>query len=482
MQLPSEILTDIFSYLPKSSQKTLRLACQTFYDISTPFLFDSIFVSARYADREVADTVASRFPNPITTLTLSSECYPPARWNSFQKEFQFNLEHNSPKCPNFTLHVKQGKIFQELYCRLATDQDALYESGAVQEQLCRLLNTLPNLRQIHITDRRRRQDLSWLQEAIMGETTRLRKRTTSHRPYKDFWTKAKDGQALAKLKSVQSVGCNCLEVGPHLLDSRCCHGLGDVRYSYMPRNPWTEVMAALHKSSRSSIRTISVRSESRNTDFQLPFAAIADYDPSNPYPSHPFSTNTTLLEGLTTLELRFKNSRIRETELEPPFTVLWTASNLRSLTIDIVDPVRDHLNYGEYNRCPTAFEVLLGGCQLPRLSTLYLSNFTFCESELSTFLRHSPGLRDLSLKEFYMVEEPSVQRFARNPAAYRQCWERLLCSIKETLQWLECFHISNNMGPDAEYLLPGLRPKEHDEMVRRFMFNGGINPFAEAVW
>ena len=75
MPLPVETLSQILSFLPKNSLKTLRLVCKGFYDVATPPLFSSIFVSARHLDHEIADLVAARFSNSIQTLTFSSQPY-----------------------------------------------------------------------------------------------------------------------------------------------------------------------------------------------------------------------------------------------------------------------------------------------------------------------------------------------------------------------------------------------------------------------
>lgn len=78
MSLPPEIVSFIISVLPKttlrSTLKTLRLVCRSFYDGATPVLFNSVFVSARHIDREIAELITSVSRNSITALTPSSKC------------------------------------------------------------------------------------------------------------------------------------------------------------------------------------------------------------------------------------------------------------------------------------------------------------------------------------------------------------------------------------------------------------------------
>ena len=211
MKLPPEILSLVFAFLPNVELKTLRLTCKYFYDTTTPLLFNSVFVSARHLDLQVAELVASRFPKSIQTLTFSSECY----FLLILPNFRIQLKCGLSRCHNLILHYKNSIDYWELYNKLGSERQTLYERGAVHAQLFHLLKTLPNLRHVVITDRRRRQDLSWFQEALMSETAQslppsqicissstrmcralaslpgLRKRSTPFRSYsyKNSWTR-----------------------------------------------------------------------------------------------------------------------------------------------------------------------------------------------------------------------------------------------------------------------------------------------------
>ncbi len=516
MPLPFETLSHIFSFLPKSSLKTLRLASREFYDVATPLLFDSIFVSARHVDREVADSVAARFPDSIQRLTFATEFYHIPHWS----EFESKLESRPTKCENPTLHVKKTKQFWALYCKIESEGKTLYDSGAVHAQLCHLLNTLPNLRQIVITDKRRRQDLSWLQEALVGVTVRhvprpeariplasdvrgsladlrkLRKETTSLESYKDMWVcirsslKGLDVQAQAQLQTTPSVGCNCFDVidkePPFIYHGRYS-SLAEAATPWAPQNPWTVIMTALHKSPNASIHMISI--QPKNAKNPLNIKALND---SNLDTLH---ARNNVLARLTKLELRLAHTSLMGLETgKTPIKMLSGACKLRSLTIDIMnDEDATSSLLVHWHKVPkttiTTFESLLAGCKLPHLSILHLHRVTFLENDFSTFLQRSPELRELSLQGFYMVD--GWHRW-RPPYPDPRAWERILQTVKETLRHLENFDLSARQLCDGEQkyedslvlrsmVSTGERMRGFDTLVQRFLFDEGTNPFAEIV-
>ena len=374
----------------------------------------------------------------------------------------------------------------------------MYESGAVHGQLCHLLNTLPNLRRIIITDRRRRQDLSWLQEASFGgfrpslaNLHKLRKENTSDNGYMATWAffrsilKGEDINALAQLHTIQSVGCGCFdEVDGIKPSSALFSGLGEAGTRWMPENPWAVIMTALHKSSNASTHAISI--QPKYTNGHLPIIALKDCGPGI------LLSTSTVLARLTKLELRLAHTGLQKERL--PIKILSGACELRSLTIDIMND--ENATSSPLKHCSvvpattiTTFESFLASCELPHLSTLHLHRVTFLENDFATFLQHSPELRDLSLQGFYMVD--GWHRW-RPPYPDPRAWERLLQTVKETLRHLENFDLSARQLCDGEQqfedspLLSRIVRKREtmrrfDTMVQRFLFDEGTNPFAHIV-
>ena len=172
--LAFETLSQISSLLCKSSMKSFRLVCHKFCDVVTPLIFNSIFVSARHFDLEVSNLVALKFPDSIKTLTFGSVRHinPEERIQNFDiRELLavYTREIKTPQCRDRELHSRTANHLSELYCKLLIEALNLYNTGALHAHLCHLLDTLPKVRQIVITDKRRRQDVSWYQEALMDE-------------------------------------------------------------------------------------------------------------------------------------------------------------------------------------------------------------------------------------------------------------------------------------------------------------------------
>ena len=491
MPLPSELLSHTASFLPKSSLKPLRLVCKTLHDITTPLLFDSIFVSARRLDREVVNLVASRFPDSIKTVTVLWEHYP-------TPTPQTELNHRSCRCASLDSHNKQLKLYWAFYFELGLERKRFYESGAAHAQLCHLLSTLPNLRQIVITDRRRRQDLPWLQEASLRQTTEplppskahvslssricraladlpgLRKTMTTRKALTGLRPSHKREEAharAAQLQANQSLRCNCFDEQPPSVGPLT--GLRQAESYLTPQNPWAEVMTALHKSSNTSVVAVSVQ-PTKPTSY-LPFAAIEACD------AHILRATNTILPRLTKLDLRLNSlmSNIVDQDLRPSSGILSMASNLKSLTIEFLNNLFPYF-YGRTHEGVTSFDVLLSGCQLPQLSTLRLRNLMFREDEISSFLQHTPELRDLSLQGCSIVGHYDLM-IPLTRADFGS-WERVLDTMKESLPRLEQIYIYDKKLYEAVH-------KHHrrciamdcDEMIHRFMFSEGINPFTGIV-
>ena len=498
MHLPSEILLFIYSHLPKSSLKAVRLACKRFYEIATPILFNSIFVSARLVDLKVADLVALRFPALIKTLKLSSQPFDPIAWPVFRDISEFR----SSPCIDLPIHLKKAKLFWRTCCKLDTERRISCASGAVQAQVSRLLNTLPNIRHIIITDGRRRQNLSWLQEALMDEATQhilpsvsrinvpcrirhsladlygSRKIPHSHVTFKQFWLLFRPSPASRKVQDLTQpqetkfVGCGCFDQ-----ESPFPRPISSPRTQYMPHNPWAVIMTALRSCSDNALTpTISVQTS--DTNCYRSFVAIETFDP---YIS--LSTSA-MLSRLTRLELRLYNFIPMNDavlggmvhELRHPTRMLSAVPSLQSLTIDLGGFHSFHHNNAAHTPShTTAFSALLGGCQLTQLSTLHLCNLTFLQNDFSTFLQHSPGLRDLNLRDFHMVKRWHFQEVL---LADPRSWERLFDTIKQALPLLEDFYLSNRQICTDEHRWPGLwSRKVSNKTIQQFLFHEGMNPF-----
>ena len=515
--LAFETLSEISSLLCKSSMKSFRLVCSKFCDVVTPFLFNSIFVSARHFDLEVSNSVALKFPNSIKTLTFgSSRHFNPER-NGVGSSVRgllasYELEIRTSRCRDRKLHSETAIHLSDLYCKLSMEARRLHTTGVLHAHLCHLLNTLPKLRQIVITDKRRRQDVSWYQEALMDK--KLLQRTfpspannppRRHNRFPMIWSNLSilwrqsmpQGdlggfrglvsrnlhnvaiRAPAEPPTLQSVGCHCFERnGDETLSWSLSSSLIEAGSDWMPGNPWSVIMIALHESKDSAVDVVSIGPE--NTNSHLPVVSLMQITPDLNM------QNAFVLAHLTKLELRLGYTYRRSDGMSGWWTrgtpLLSAAPLVQSLTIDFISGLKDisilPYIFDLYGPPVTIFEMLLGGCKLPSLSKLHLRHLSFLEEHLSAFLQESPELHDLSLEELYMAEnEPNAQPitplthrelFTPLTRAEPQAWGRLSQRIKETLHQLEYFHLSDGqLVNSAEVDRPRLQ-----RMIRRFMFNG----------
>ena len=183
------------------------------------------------------------------------------------------------------------------------------------------MNTLPNLRQIIITNKKRRQNLSWPQEALIAERTQQTSlpgsNTTLHNrtcrniadlcklptrsnfctTFADYWmwfrssSKSEILHALAPPWKTQQEECQCFDQEAEFL---IC--TARARSQYIPENSWADIIEALRTCSKDiSVHTISI--QGKNTNCFLP---LIELEVCDPYVS--LSTKT-ILANMTKLEL-----------------------------------------------------------------------------------------------------------------------------------------------------------------------------------
>ena len=516
--LAFETLSQISSLLCKSSMKSFRSVCHSFCDVVTPLVFDSIFVSARHFDLEVSNLVALRFPDSIKTLTFGSvrhhnpeENRRIPRLNIREALAVYAHEIRTPQCRDNKVHSRIANHLSDLYCKLLIEALNLYNTGALQAHLCRLLDTLPKIHQIVITDKRRRQDVSWYQEALMDEkllrrvdlppandppprrhnrSSLLLSNLCKH--WQDIMPQGNLGEfrgwanrhldrvairSPAEQPTLQSIGCHCFERDEdETLSWGLSSSLGEVASRVMPNNPWSVVMTTLQDSKTSAIDAISIKP--KNEDGRIPIESFIQRGNQNNIIS-----TTSVLAHVTKLELRLEKAGLHPDGISRFWKrgkpLLSAASHLQSLTIDFFTPLEGSFltpYFIDSGPPATSFEMFLGGCKLPCLSKLHLYYLILLEEHLSTFLQELPELRDLSLEEVLMIEStPILEPHTALTPVHPKVWGRVLQTIKETLHQLQYFHMSdrrfiNSDGVDSLLLA---------RTVRHFVLSDGINPFPD---
>lgn len=139
MNSPAKILSTILCYQPKIGPKKARLVCKAFDAAAIPFLFDEIFVTARYVDMEKATLLASRFGPFIKTLIFCSEEFEQGgvSWETFG-------------------HGKENEdlatTYYISYCNRKEEQEDLLKEGELFAHLSSSLIVLINLQKVILTN------------------------------------------------------------------------------------------------------------------------------------------------------------------------------------------------------------------------------------------------------------------------------------------------------------------------------------------
>lgn len=138
---------------------------------------------------------------------------------------------------------------------------------------------------------------------------------------------------------------------------------------------------------------------------------------------------------------------------------LSAAINLRSLVIEVIDTAGELAD----DDTPTTFKMGLEGCKMPRLTTFGLSQFSFTQAEMTNFLQHSQGIREISFKH---VEVTSGS------------WEMLFCTIKDLP--LKAFEFENLRGGVAELFKAGFDCGMYEPYpaIKNYLSADGLNPFS----
>ncbi|CAF9936684.1 hypothetical protein IMSHALPRED_010858 [Imshaugia aleurites] len=408
MYCPPEILSAIMWYLPKVELKKARLVCKAFDAAAVPFLFDEIFIIPRYANIEKATLLASRFGPFVKTLIYCSE------------DFDGGIGRAVFKC--ITADTDLAADYYASFCKLQEEKKELLSGGEFFGHLCCVLIAIYNLQTIILTDEcRTTQGFCWCQQGYSDAHSR----TFNPRPDEDY-------PALKSLKSAPGHKCiKSFYLGLH----------------HPMKNTWPDLLRALFTSGNTKVKTIlTVESYS---------SSCLDISNFCMTPRQRFCA-TQILPNLTSLDLHLC---VHDDDSESLFwegivaPTLSAAINLELLRIGLVnnDVVWDKEDY---------FNLIVGGCKMPKLVTFGLSYFTFTEEGMTNFLRNSQRIRHMSL-EYAGLRSGS--------------WENLFQTVKNTMS-LESFKSRRFYGAGLDGM--GYRS---DPAIQRFLFGDGPNPFSRAA-
>lgn len=345
MYCPPEIISAILCYQSKIELKKTRLVCKTFNELAVPFLFDEIFVTARYADIERATLLASRFGPFVKTLIFCSEYFDPT--TTFE---------------TFTNAISDRDLARSYYtsfCNLRQEQKELLSEGEFFGHLCSTLIVLINLHKVILTNVCRTQGLCWCEQAYVDGCFRT---------FKPWSHEHHHHPALKSLEPAHNHECRHSTNGLEERDS----------------NIWPEFLRALFTSGNTKVK--KVVTEGGNKDSGLIITAFCMT------PRQRFCA-AQVLPILTSLHLPLDCAwKVVGLDIHSVRIVTQTLSaaiNLESLMIEFVDI---HTDWED-----ELFEKILGGCKMHKLMKLGLKCFTMTEAGMTAFLQDSQRIRRMSL-------------------------------------------------------------------------------------
>ena len=350
MYLPLELRNLVFQDLTKAELKATRLVCKSFDQAAIPFLFDEVFVAARYSDLEIADLVASHFGAYLKTITLSLVGYMALSLREFRR-----LAQPKKTLEYFKAHLDHA---YGLYCATRKDICEINESGELLAKVSLVLGKAPNIRKMVLTNCGN-DDMYY-----------------SFRPHNDW-----DEDGLCPFKT-----CN-LSLSDHL----SFYLRPTSPYQIAP-NPLHVAMLAL-SAAKTTITELAMLHQSQERNPQESFLRKDAFDMTIRQSYH----FTLQLQHLSKLRIRLSDrGRIAFQNLgagRPIAELLSSAVNLQSL---FIEGVRSELAFG--HDTPTTMSTFLGGCEFPKLRSLVLASMSMTEYELDDFLKTSPFLKYLTLQ------------------------------------------------------------------------------------
>ena len=417
MDLPPELVEDVAQRLSKRDLKQLRLTCKQLAHNLAPNLFDSLFLSTDPADHETAESAMAHFGPWIKTVIvtplgfpyLSRESY---KWRARSEINCFRLPYRA----RFDQHVAMG---YRAYRRVQTASDQIHTLSQLWLLFQQAIVTLPGVRRVVITHRRRAVHLTDTELANYCRWKTCSIPRAAHAAFR-----------LSPLFD---------DASPNIM--RCISKILSARATNVK-----ELIMEPRDSSFSSWLTHY---------FTIDGEGLQQLNTGTPQASG-FLANLSKLR-LAVHEHRFVGNLSRTGIMAK---VISQAQSLECLFLekhwyeDWMDP----------DQGQSVFRLMLGDCRLPKLRVLVLHDTNLVGDELLSFLSHSPGMSHLVLETCKLK-------------AYR--WKTLIERIKTETK-LRTLHMNELSGG---FKVAGLMKKwqtyvDYDGEVEKYLLSCGPNPFA----
>ncbi|KAL8680465.1 MAG: hypothetical protein Q9186_003363 [Xanthomendoza sp. 1 TL-2023] len=147
--LPSEILSTVFTHNSKTDLQNIRLGCREFNAVATPLVFNELTLRLDMTFDEYSQRPPFTFGTHVKSLTVLT-----ADYELQPNEGQQYLQKIFDDCAgnNVIYDAAAGRESFERYGKLQARHSAALEAGEMLVYLVMLLSSMPNLRNICLSD------------------------------------------------------------------------------------------------------------------------------------------------------------------------------------------------------------------------------------------------------------------------------------------------------------------------------------------
>lgn len=342
MDMPSELLLEIFTRVSKADLMALRIVCKQFAGFLVPLLFGSVLLVANAKKLEDAKLILSHFSASIKTIYISPINYPARTQSRYENAVDRGCRPEHVRFPQ--CHLDLG---YKAYCKLRKEQQEIMATREISIVLCQFLNKAPKVSRLAIV-------------SAPGLTTIVQEEL------REFCTLS---------------DCE-LSLEAHSLLRLPAETASDCGTSFVP-----SLLLAL---STSATQIREILAGAHVYSMRLP-AACLKMDARQIRNLSPITSN------ITKLALSLDSVTPADKEVITNGTLASVLASATKLECFFLRTTTER-TFGCFINGYSPFEDLLQGCRFPKLRSLLLTGQECHAESLIEFLLHSPSLRSLALR------------------------------------------------------------------------------------
>lgn len=148
MELPPEVLSDMFGDLPHADLKNVRLASKLFLSITTPMLFDTVRLAANTRALQNSKLICQHFASCVETIFVLPVDYTMPIHHARKDWYTQRVQRNASE--QGLPYLSRGAIDKgyHMYSRLRNEASEILEYDEIYLLLCHILNVAHRIRRI----------------------------------------------------------------------------------------------------------------------------------------------------------------------------------------------------------------------------------------------------------------------------------------------------------------------------------------------